>query len=380
MKLTELHETPIIPQNQNMGQISATMPAVKSEDPIHENWVQEVLRPTDWLSAKLYIQAEEDSSALEIGMEHLNQAHLLQALQNAETNLQGAQTFVKEVEDLLATLKSEYGIAPNQATRLKIETSQAPLWIDPQALNPERLMETFVQARSLLDLSSLQTNHQALAPLAATVLEQMRSTLPNVQQAEAWLESLNNPDFPSSWIQALQKGLQAQKNQRASSLQGLEENPGQDSPAAPAWGLSAEAEALIQLANALEENLELAPTPNSPDVLELFRAFAKIFENLDFALNQLILAQEAKLKEKKNLLADFSETLWQNQKYSQAKLDQLHLQVHERFRIGLEALLNPLKTKAEYLQTLLSEAADSPHRKEIKKLIQLLSPWISLPA
>jgi hypothetical protein len=77
------------------------------------------------------------------------------------------------------------------------------------------------------------------------------------------------------------------------------------------------AQELIALANALAQALELAPTPDSPDILNLLRAFLDILRQLDIDLLALQKGQAAEALQAKKISDTFSQQLQSRLSYLQ---------------------------------------------------------------
>jgi hypothetical protein len=134
--------------------------------------------------------------------------------------------------------------------------------------------------------------------------------------------------------------------QEQADLEGLQLDPA-------LFDLSEQTLALIRAADALEAELTLAPKPNSPDVLSLFRQFAEIVRELDIAMNELLQQEADRLKRDRGILKGFAEQLHRSHGYQQDTLNQLHNSARERFRHGLHKILDKLFAKVALVAKVL---------------------------
>lgn len=353
-----------------------------------ESLVLHALNPATWLSARMVVAENVDSSSQEIEFELPNREKLLNSLMQAEINIEAAQSFIGEVGNLLSDLRSQYGLPEHSQAYLLIETTQETLMLDPQRLDPLSLFSAFSSAKAQLNPQELQANHSALADLAAQAVAGMRSEPSDLSDGsppllfsgfdltgsspEDFLTQLQTFEVPSA--QTLTEGwLTRLRSLPSTANAGVPESPeapsdsGQDSEMGS--GLGSDTEELIRRANALEEGLNLAPKPNSPDILELFRAFLKIFLELDLALNEIAATQDFKRKEKAGILAEFGEQLQANMRLSREKLNKLRLEAHEELREGLDLLKKQLGAQAALLsQTDLAPRSDAELLEKLKQL------------
>jgi alkylhydroperoxidase/carboxymuconolactone decarboxylase family protein YurZ len=309
-------------QNQGLSQFNRLEPPDLSHT---ESLVLHAINPASWLSANLIVG---ENSPQEVDFELLNRDKLLSSLQGAEINLAAAQSFVDEVGSLVSDLRTQFGISADSHAYLLIETASETLRLDPDLLEPASLFQAFSSAKALLNPQELQANHRSLAGLASEALASMRS------------------------------------GQISSSEDSNQNHLSAD--------LSQACKALIAKADALEAALSLAPAPNSPDILELFKAFLQIFMELDIALNELIAAQDLKRNAKHRLLAEFSEQLQENLKHSHEKLEKLRLESHEALTEGLHLLQSQLAAKARLLLVALP---DDPVSTDLKDPLHGLANW-----
>ena len=77
----------------------------------------------------------------------------------------------------------------------------------------------------------------------------------------------------------------------------------------PASEADQKAQELIAIANALAQALELAPSPDSPDILSLLRSFLDILRQLDIDLGALHKLQAAQMQQAKQISDAFAEQL-----------------------------------------------------------------------
>jgi hypothetical protein len=297
--------------------------------------------PLDRVSARLHLTSTEDSQEQALDLSRLNPEQLLESLRRAEHNLDSAQAFVSEVADLLGELRQEYGIAGDVQLALTLETPIGSFRLDPAELDPERLLAAFSLARAQLSAETLQQNYQALAELAEDVLNEGAQISPATRMSPLLSSETEGPETPVSPDLTV---------------------------------LSAEAEALVARADELQASLTLAPTPNSPDVLELFHAFAEIFQRLEQDLNQLYAHVQERHDFDQHSSEDFSQQWQDTLNYTRDKLNRLRSENREDFQEGLQNLMQYLVLKTVIL-TRLSQESGSPDAGWIEAVSRELSGW-----
>lgn len=379
MKITE--HTPLFQSLQTDNPVQSVpktekSAAISAEISPEESLVLHALNPATWLSTRLVVSPETNSQAQEIEFELPQREKLLNSLKLAELNVEAAQNFVSEVDSLLSDLRSQYGLPEQSQAYLLIVTAQETFKLDPLLLDPQALFSAFSAAKAQLSPQELQANHSVLADLAAQAVAGMRSELNPNEMPALSPDLLFAPDRLAETPEAFLRQLQLfQVPSREALLQSwlnqVPDNPGEDTGFTGAT-LSSETEELIRRANALEEGLNLAPKPNSPDIVELFRAFIQIFKDLDLALNAIAAHLDYKRKEKAQFVADFGEQLQASMRLTREKLDQLRLEAHEELREGLELLKKQLGFQA----ALLCQPGSDPAPTETLLLaLKRLQDW-----
>ncbi|MBF2051835.1 MAG: hypothetical protein IGS03_00045 [Candidatus Sericytochromatia bacterium] len=123
--------------------------------------------------------------------------------------------------------------------------------------------------------------------------------------------------------------------------------------------------ALIEAANRLGESLELAPQPDSPDVLELLRAFMAILRQLERDMAALQKAQNQDDKLERKLLADFARRQRADLHFHEDQLQFLDLTAQQRLMLGLNHSLQRLEAWA-WLNS------QRPHPPELEAMLRQL--------
>ncbi len=389
MKITE--HTPLFQSAGTAAESSAVQNSQKNEAATasteispEESLVLHALNPATWLSARMVVSEHDDHHSQEIEFELPNREKLLNSLMRAEINIEAAQSFIGEVGNLLSDLRSQYGLPEQSQAYLLIETAQETLMLDPQRLDPHSLFSAFSSAKAQLNPQELQANHSALADLAAEAVAGMRSEPTEVSANGLFsgpaLADSNPEDFlarlKSFQVPPAEDLVQTWLSQ-VYSLPGPGNAGDPENPEGPSGsGLGSDTEELIRRANALEEGLNLAPKPNSPDIVELFRAFLKIFNDLDLALNAIAASQDFKRKEKADILAEFGEQLQANMRLSREKLDKLRLEAHEQLQEGLDLLKKQLGAQAALLVQLGQKVGNAPALDDqLHEQLQRLQEW-----
>ncbi|MGE3727449.1 MAG: hypothetical protein AB7I41_17955 [Candidatus Sericytochromatia bacterium] len=384
MKISE--HTPLfqaagaLPETQ-APQVANTSESLPAEISPEESLVLHALNPATWLSAKLVVPETNDGASQAFEFELPNREQLLNSLQRAEINIEAAQSFVGEVGNLLSDLRSLYGLPEHSQAYLLIETAQETLMLDPQRLDPHSLFNAFSAAKAQLNPQELQANHLALADLAAEAVAGMRSDPPEMPKTSAeeplFFARALTDSSPERFLTQLQSfqvpSAEALVQAWLSQVQASPSGGDPENPTGPSGSsLGSDTEALIQRANALEEGLNLAPKPNSPDIVELFRAFLKIFVELDLALNAIAANLDYNRKEKAGILAEFGQQLQENMRLSREKLDKLRQEAHEQLLEGLDLLKKQMGTKAALL---CQPNQDPAPEAQLLLQIQRLKEW-----
>ncbi|MEZ0374552.1 MAG: hypothetical protein ACAI44_36020 [Candidatus Sericytochromatia bacterium] len=102
---------------------------------------------------------------------------------------------------------------------------------------------------------------------------------------------------------------------------------------------------LIEIANQLEQRLKLHPQVDAPDILVLVRSFQKIIRQLDRDVSKIINVQSQHKQFEHKLLAQFSEKLQANLRFSRDRLDSLHGSGPERLKLLIDQSLIQLQAK-----------------------------------
>jgi hypothetical protein len=107
MKITE--HTPLFQSASTATETSAVQSFQSAETDTataeispEESLVLHALNPATWLSARIVVAENEDSSSQEIEFELPNREKLLNSLMQAEINIEAAQSFIGEVGNLLS--------------------------------------------------------------------------------------------------------------------------------------------------------------------------------------------------------------------------------------------------------------------------------------
>lgn len=167
-------------------------------------------------------------------------------------NLENALYLHEHTAAWVHDIKEGMGIPEKTDTthRLFLQSSVGDIELDLAQLNPERLQDVFAEALAQLASADLQTQYAALGS-----------------------------------YHAISEGFN------------------------PSSALDQKAAELIEIANQLENKLVLAPSPDSPDILMLLRAFREIIEQLDIDVTAIQKKQSTLKRETQKITDTFAEQL-----------------------------------------------------------------------
>jgi hypothetical protein len=374
-------DTPALPPGllEQMGfQLHApsTHPASASTELApQESVLMQRLQTEAWQPSHVRVE-QADGSPLQIEVEQLNRNQLLSSLYHMARNfnVESATALQSSVQELLHTMRSQQNL-PHEAKTFLVLTAEdgTEIHIDTATLARENLLQAFTTSAEQLTPAMMQATHHALGEMAVELTESFRSQRetppPALWEQFQHLTDENRPFEANAFTQSLlgfdpfneeQSVLHLFQEiaeprrftqsyvpvQEQADLEGLQLDPA-------LFNLSEQTLALIRAADALEATLNLAPKPNSPDVLSLFRQFAEIVRELDIAMNELLTQEADRLKRDRGILKGFAEQLHRSHNYQQEALNQLHNNARERFRYGLHKILDKLFTKVSLVAKVL---------------------------
>ncbi len=239
------------PQLQQIGIKVTHRPAPLPEEPLHDPTVSTVqVRSFSRAEPEQLLNEQDIPLASEEGHLHLDK--LLGALHQVSEhfNLENALQLHAETESWVNTIKGTMNLEPEAKHALQLQGNFGSIELDLEQLQPDHLHQVFAQALALLSDTALQ----------------------------AQLAELGGHQHISGGFQT-------------------------------AGTLDPKVLELIEIANQLEDKLVLAPSPDSPDILMLLRAFREILEQLGIDV-EAIQKQQSTLKMQTQKITDtFAEQL-----------------------------------------------------------------------
>jgi len=353
--------------SQNSAQSTA-----QTSVPTHSNPQESLqlagLQLLDFEKAYLVVQ-DQAEQPFEIESQMLNQSHLLESLQRLgqRLDLHAALELHSKTADLVSAMRQAHGLAPETEVKIRIQGAFGEIELDLQRLNPEHLRASFATELAQQEPSELKQTHQALASLSQRVRSGFESEQGNSPAlAQHWVAAAMNPEL--SLVELLSQSLGYNPlNEEASVRALMQLIEGRD----PELAFSGEAlfsektQALIDAANRLGSELDLAPVPNGPDVLELLRAFMAILRQLDQDMSALQGAQNQHRKLERKSLAHYAELQRQQAQYQQDQLDQLSQSGSQRLKLLLEQSL-------ERIEARLWLVVQNPQHRALEATLQML--------
>ncbi len=285
----------------------------------------------------------------------IKESHLLNALSHlgAEIDLDRALNIQSQAASIVQRIRQQTPIAEDTQLLLVIEGAFGTIELDLEKLQPEHLSVAFAAGLAQSPSEQIEVSHQQIAGLNHKIRSQMRFTT-SVAEAQRWLNlsqaaGLKLPEFlqaalgynPLDQEQSVRYFLNETQNAEISK------NP---ETLALERLIAERVAALVAEANALGDLLELAPQPDSPDVLELLRAFMAIFKQLDLDLKALLKPQLEKQNFDRQVLAQFATQLQARLKISSDFLDQLQAQPTDRLGILVTHYRQDLAARLSLIQ------------------------------
>ncbi|PKL80557.1 MAG: hypothetical protein CVV27_00270 [Candidatus Melainabacteria bacterium HGW-Melainabacteria-1] len=219
-------------------------------------------------------------------------------------------------------------------------------------LDPAALRTAFSSGLQEQANSELQAVHSQLGPLS----QQVRAGFgpEDDPQIDSWMAASKAVEFkPEAFFEKTlgyhplheESGVRHLLSMLSQSRDLPDLNPEMLANRAEGMLLADKARALIEAANQLEAELELAPAPDSPDVLDLLKAFLAIIRQVDQDINAL-LKQQSKLKQfERKLLSQFAERLHRNLRLYGEKLELLQDSGQERLKLLTDQRMNEVRAK-----------------------------------
>lgn len=253
MRISTLDKTGSLwnnPQLQKIG-ITVTHRPAPPEEPLHDPTISTVhVRSFSRAEPEQLLKEQEVPLTSEAGRLHLD--NLLGALHQVseQFNLENALQLHAETESWVNTIKGTMNLEPEATHALQLQGNFGSIELDLEQLQPDHLRQVFAQALAVLSDAALQAQ---LAELGGH--------------------------------QHISEGFQAESVLDQKILE------------------------LIEVANQLENKLVLAPSPDSPDILILLRAFREILAQLGID-TEAIQKQQSTLKMQTKKITDtFAEQL-----------------------------------------------------------------------
>lgn len=254
MRISSLDKTGALwnsPQLQQIGITVTHRPAPPPEEPLHDPTISTVqVRSFSRAEPEHLLNEQDVPLASAEGRLHLDK--LLGALHQVseQFNLENALQLHAETESWVNTIKGTMNLEQEATHTLQLQGNFGSIELDLEQLHPDHLQQVFSQALAMLSDAALQAQ---LAELGGH--------------------------------QTISEGFQAMSLLDQKVLE------------------------LIEVANQLEDKLVLAPSPDSPDILILLRAFQEILIQLGIDV-EAIQKQQSTLKMQTQKITDtFAEQL-----------------------------------------------------------------------
>lgn len=256
---------------------------------------------------------------------------LLQALQalGDQLDLPTALSLQAAASQLIEQIRQHQDLPANLPVTLEISGAFGQIQLDPAELAPERLRATFAAALSPLEPDDLSQQYTQLGSLPETIRQELNPPEPD------WHAALAQPHFEPESFYRRSFGfnpLDARASVRHLIRQLPPPEPEAALPDALGDDLARRSDELIQLANQLEQQLELAPSVESPDLLKLLRNFRTILNQLDADVGRILSHQHQHKQFQHQLLKRFGETLQHDLDLTRDRRQQLAHQRSERLR------------------------------------------------
>lgn len=320
------------------------------------------------------IRPGAQSNPIVIDPERISTENLMGSLQqlgqrldlNTALDLHGAAS------TLIASMRQQNELAEDEPLTLVLKGAFGEIELDLERFKPEALRKAFNTGLAEQNAGELQAVHTELAGLSQLIRAGFDDEA-GVAQLESWLSAIEpssqsfdlgslfsqalgyNPLNEESSVRHLLQALSAQGSELSSEFSS-EQAEALNAKAQLAQLIADKVNALIEAANRLEAELELSPSPNAPDIMELIKAFQAIIRQLDQDIYK-ILAEQNKLKRfERKLLSQFAERLHRNLRFHQEQLQGFQRSAVERLNLLLRHSQAELQAKI----WLLQQSSDSP--------------------
>lgn len=287
---------------------------------------------------------------LKIDPKRFSSDPLLQSLQQIgkRLDLDAAMDLHQAASSLIASMRQQ-GELPQSEGPIKLVLAGAfgEIELELDRLQPSALREAFSSGLQEQPRQDLQSIHGQLSTLSQMVRAGFDAHDGAGQLAD-WIEAVMAPSFELGdfFNQSLGYNPLNQESSVRSLLHGMQsgaETQDADQQKRLAQLLREKVDALVEAANRLEDQLELAPAPDSPDILDLLRAFQAILRQLDLDIYKLLKSQNDLKQFERKLLGQFAERLHRDLDFHKSELDGLH-QSHAR---RLQLLIDQARTQVE---------------------------------
>lgn len=310
-----------------------------------ESFELQGLQLLDFESAVL---VTDDDARIELDREILNQGQLLSSLKRVAENIDfdAAMALHRDAQSLIQSMRSQQDVSFEQARAVEITGAFGTILLDLEKLQPETLRQLFSQQLEA-QRDNLQDSHQSVSSLS----QRIRAGFDTEHKGRAQqLLQTYGQDMPVDSF--LHKALGFAPLNQEATVRHLFQNLGARAQDAElqAQLIQERVNALIESANRLEAELELAPTPDSPDIVELFRQFLNIFRQLDADIAAIMVELDAKRKFERKLLGDFAKNMQAQAQYHAGQLEDIAQRQHQRVRAHLALNLHYLKAAFELTQ------------------------------
>lgn len=278
------------------------------------------------------IHADGEANSFPLDPKLLQKSRLLDSLKQVhkQTNLETALKVNTHANELISAMRKAHGF--NQETTVKIIITGVfgNLELDLKKLRPEALRQAFDDNMLQHNQNTLQVNHSNLATLAQRVRAGFGTSRQASQEwASEWLQLIQDPRLNLEELLAMALGFNPLNEEEAVRAL-LHELSDSSKSATPKISLSEAVTTLIELANQLEQELDLAPIPNTVSVIELLREFLAIIQQLDQDIYAIIQEQSRHQKLERKSLAFYAEQLHRNLHFHQEELNQLQQSGHDK--------------------------------------------------
>lgn len=271
---------------------------------------------------------------------------LLQSLRQLgqRVDIDTALDLHQAASSLVASLRGQGALAQQEPVLLRLTGAFGEIELDLDRLQPEQLRHAFSSGLAEAGSGQMASTHGQLASLSQLIRAGFGGE--SAHRLDGWLDAVMAPDFePAAFLsQAFGYNPLNQESSVRHLLQEVQASPGaEDEPLAEL--LREKIDALVEAANRLEDELELAPAPDSPDILDLLRAFQAILRQLDRDIAKLLKQQQQAKQFERRLLAHFAENLHRRLDFQQHQLDALHRSPAQRLRLLMQQSFTELESR-----------------------------------